>query len=158
MSEYHPKERLPRARTGLNRKPHPIENLDGRTKPVRVYKKFAAGIQEDLGGEVSFGQEALIELAFWKFFVLSEFVGILLRSGKKNAMLTIMTNEKINRTFNCTANSFRGDLRDIFGPKGIRKVEKRMKSLNEQLLELAQGQQSQEEKGQGEDKEADQAS
>lgn len=67
-----------------------------------------------------------------------------------------MTNEKYNRTFNTTANSCRGDLRDIYGPKGIRKMEKRMKSLNEQLLEIAQGQQPQEEEGQGEDKKADQ--
>ncbi|MBU1209008.1 MAG: hypothetical protein KKH04_19145 [Proteobacteria bacterium] len=157
MSKYIAKRRLKKTYGGLYRKPQAIDKVDGRTKPRKAWKAFVSGIQNDLGGDsLSFGQRALAELAFWKYFALSEFIGTLLRSKKDNAILAIMTNEKYNRTFNTTANSCRGDLRDIYGPKGIRKMEKRMKSLNEQLLEIAQGQQPQEEEGQGEDKKADQ--
>jgi hypothetical protein len=140
------KKTLEPTKHGLYRKPQPIDRIDGRTKPRKAWKAFVSGIQDDLGGyPLSFGQRALTELAFWKYFALSEFVGTLLRSKKDNAILAIMTNEKYNRTFNTTANSCRGDLRDIYGPKGIRKMERRMKSLNEQLLELAQGDQPQQE-------------
>ena len=155
MSKYIPKRRLRKTHKDLYSKPQAIDKVDGRTKPRKAWKAFVSGIQNDLGvDDLSFGQRALAELAFWKYFALSEFIGTLLRSKKDNAILAIMTNEKYNRTFNTTANSCRGDIRDIYGPKGIRKMEKRMKSLNEQLLELAQGQQPEE--GQDEDKETDQ--
>jgi hypothetical protein len=146
------KKILPPVKHGLYIKRRAIDKLDGRRREVRAWKVFVSGIAEDLGGDLSFAQRALAELAFWKYFALSEFVGTLFHSKKDNAILAIMTNEKYNRTFNTTANSCRGDIRDIYGPKGIRKVEKRMKSLNEQLLELAQGEQPQQEAEQGEAK------
>lgn len=126
------KKTLEPAKHGLYRKPQAIDGVDGRTLPKKAWKAFVSGIQDDLGGDdLSFGQRALAELAFWKYFALSEFIGTLLRSKKDNAILAIMTNEKYNRTFNTTANSCRGDLRDIYGPQGIRKAERRLKSLEE---------------------------
>ena len=150
MTKYKAKGKLRKARLGLYRQPQSFAQMDGRRKVARNRKIFITGIEDDLGGPLSFGQGVLAEIAFFKYFTLGEFVRYLLESEKKDAILAVMLNPKYNTTVNTTSNTLRSDMVQIYGAKGIRKVEKRMKSLNGQLLELAQGEQPE---GQGETKE-----
>lgn len=130
------KETLEFTRHGLYRKPKGMDKLDGRRREVRAWKTFISGITEDLG-ELSFGQKALCEIAFWKFLALSEFMRTILLSGKDTAILELMT-ERTNRVFNVTSNSFARDLNVIYGPKGLAKVERRVENLGEYLKKLAE--------------------
>ena len=137
------KETLEFTRHGLYRKPKPMNKLDGRRREVRAWKVFVGGITEDLGGDLSFGQKALAEVAFWKYFALSEFMRTIILSGKDRAILALMT-ERNNRQFNVTANSFRGDLREIYGERGLGKVERRVESLQDYLRTLPEAAEDQE--------------
>jgi len=128
------KKILPPVKHGLYIKRRAIDKLDGRRREVRAWKVFISGIAEDLG-DLSFGQKALAELAFWKYYALSEFMRTLLMSGKDGAVLAIMTSERHNRQFNCTSNSFRGDLREIYGPIGLKKTEKKVEDLETYLAQ-----------------------
>lgn len=130
------KEMLQPASHGLYRARRDVNKLDGRSKEFRAWKAFSEGITQDLGCDLSFGQRTLAELAFWKFFSLSEFIRALLM-GKNKSVLALMTQERFNRIFNCTSNSLRGDLKEIYGEKGLKKVERKFTPLAERLAALA---------------------
>lgn len=129
------KETLEFTRHGLYRKPKPMNKLDGRRREARAWKVFVSGIKEDLGGELSFAQKSLAELAFWKFYALSEFMRTILLSGKDHAALVLMS-ERNSRQFNVTSNSFRLDLVQIYGGD-LKKVERRFTPLSDRLAALA---------------------
>ncbi len=129
------KETLAFTRHGLYRKPKPMNKLDGRRREVRAWKTFIGGITDDLGEELSFGQRALAEIAFWQYFALSEYMRWILLSGKDKAILTIMT-ERSNRIFNVTSNSFARNLAQVYGPNGLKKAKLRAQSLEEFLKGL----------------------
>jgi hypothetical protein len=128
------KKRKPR---GLYRDPgtvlRRITRQDQREQLPQNKKLFRAGIKDDIG-DLSFAQEALAELAFCKFYILAEYLHSLKESGK-NGLLKIITDEKINRTFNATANSFRLDLKEIYGAAGLRRAEKNLQDLESYLSE-----------------------
>jgi hypothetical protein len=129
------REMLSAAPHGLYRKRHDVTKIDKRSKEFRAWKTFSEGISQDLGGDLSFGQKTLTELAFWKFFCLSEFLRALL-GGRNKSVLVMMTEERFNRVFNCTSNSLRADLKEIYGPNGLGRVERRVESLQEYLRKL----------------------
>lgn len=143
----HTKEMLQPAAHGLYRKRRDVNKLDRRSKEFRAWKTFCEGITQDLGGDLSFGQRTLAELAFWKFFSLSEFLRALL-AGRNKSILVMMTEERFNRVFNCTSNGLRADLKEIYGPAGLGRVERRVESLADYLRKLPEKADA----GNGEDK------
>jgi hypothetical protein len=119
---------------GLYRRRRAISELDGRTRQARAFKVFKAGIMDDLGQDLSFGQLCLAEAAFSKLFLCSEAVRILTQKGN---LLQLFFNPKLNTAWNATSNSARLDLMALYGPKGVKKAEKRTLDLKTYLLEKA---------------------
>ena len=129
---------------GLYRRRRAISELDGRTRQARAFKVFKAGIMDDLGQDLGFGQSCLAEAAFSKLFLCSEAIRVL--SGKGN-LLQLFFNPKLNTAWNATSNSARLDLAALYGPKGVRRAERKVEDLKTYLLKKAQ----EEEKGREEE-------
>ncbi len=116
---------------GLYRRRKAIIEPDRRTRQAKAWQTFIQGVMDDLGEDLSFAQRALAETAFLKFFVLSDAVRLLGR--KKNRALNLFFNKRMNTAFNCTSNSFRLDMIALYGPKGLKRLEQKLPSLEQYL-------------------------